>query len=120
MNLARLGEDSLGKYGEFVSLSFEGREITNVEADRTSRRLANALRRLGVEPGDRVAVMLPNCPEVTQSYGGILKAGAVIVPVISWQKRMQRVQWMQRFMFWTTCGPMAVRSIPGEVRLNSP
>ena len=82
MNLARLGEDSLGKYGEFVSLSFEGREITNVEADRASRRLANALRRLGVEAGDRVAVMLPNCPEVTQSYGGILKAGAVIVPVI--------------------------------------
>jgi long-chain acyl-CoA synthetase len=42
----------------------------------------NALRRLGVEPGDRVMVMLPNCPEVLQSYGGILRAGGVIVPVI--------------------------------------
>ena len=82
MNLARLGEDSLGKYGEFVSLSFEGRELTNVEAERAARCLANTLRRLGVGPGDRVMVMLPNCPEVTQSYGGILKAGAVIVPVI--------------------------------------
>ena len=82
MNLARLGEESLRKYGEFASLSFEGREFTNVETDRASRRLANALRRLGVVAGDRVVVMLPNCPEVTQSYGGILKAGAVIVPVI--------------------------------------
>ena len=74
MNLARLGEESLRKYGEFVSLSFEGRELTNAETDRASRRLANALRRMGVGAGDRVVVMLPNCPEVTQSYGGILKA----------------------------------------------
>jgi len=82
MNLARLSEHSLDTYGEFVSLSFEGREYTNVETDRAACRLANALRRLGVAPGDRVVVMLPNCPDVTQSYGAILKAGAVIVPVI--------------------------------------
>ena len=44
--------------------------------------MAHALRRLGVAPGDRVVVMLPNCPEVMQSYGGILRAGGVIVPVI--------------------------------------
>src|SRR5438128_930154 len=42
-----------------------------------------------------------------------LKKANSLVPVISWQKRMQRVQWMHRFMFCTTCGPIAVRSIPG-------
>jgi long-chain acyl-CoA synthetase len=82
MNLARLGEESLAKFGEYVALRFEGRDVTNVGRDRAACRLASALRRLGVVPGDRVLVMLPNCPEVIDSYGGIWKAGGVIVPVI--------------------------------------
>ncbi len=82
MSLTHLAEESLEKYGEFVSLAFEGREYTNVEQHRSACRVAGALRRLGVGPGDRVIVMLPNCPEVMQSYGGILRCGAVIVPVI--------------------------------------
>jgi long-chain acyl-CoA synthetase len=82
MSLTRLADESLEKYGEYVALAFEGREYTNVEQHRSGGRVANVLRRLGVEPGDRVMVMLPNCPEVMQSYGGILRAGGVIVPVI--------------------------------------
>ena len=82
MSLTRLVEESLEKYGEYVALAFEGRQYTNVEQHRRAARVANVLRRLGVEPGDRVMVMLPNCPEVLQSYGGILRAGGVIVPVI--------------------------------------
>ena len=82
MNLARLGEDSLQTWGEYVSLAFEGREWTNVEQQRVANRFARALRRLGLEIGDRVVVLLPNCPEVLQAYAGILKAGGVIVPVV--------------------------------------
>ncbi|MEK7701721.1 MAG: long-chain fatty acid--CoA ligase [candidate division NC10 bacterium] len=82
MNLAALGEENVRTYGEYVSLAFEGREWTNVEQQRAANRLANALRRLGIGPGDRIVVMLPNCPEVMQAYAAILKLGAVIVPVI--------------------------------------
>ena len=82
MNLARLGEDSVRTWGEYVSLAFEGREWTNVEQQRAANRFAHALRGLGVGPGDRVVVLLPNCPEVLQAYAGILKTGAVIVPVV--------------------------------------
>jgi long-chain acyl-CoA synthetase len=82
MNLARLGEDSVAAWGEYVSLAFEGREWTNVEQQRAANRFAHALQRLGVTAGDRVVVLLPNCPEVLQAYAGILKAGAVIVPVV--------------------------------------
>jgi len=82
MSLTRLARESLDRYGEYVALAFEGRQYTNLEQDRAACRLANALRRLGVCPGDRVMVMLPNCPEVTQSYAAILKCGGVIVPVI--------------------------------------
>jgi len=82
MTLARLGDENIQRYGEYEALAFEGRRLTNVDQQRAACRVAHALRRLGVEPGDRVVVMLPNCPEVMQSYGGVLRAGAVIVPVI--------------------------------------
>ena len=82
MSLTRLADESLDKYGEYVALAFEGRRYTNLEQAQAAARLANALRRLGVGPGDRVVVMLPNCPEVIQSYGAILRCGGVIVPVI--------------------------------------
>jgi long-chain acyl-CoA synthetase len=82
MSLARLAEDALDKYGEYTALAFEGRQYTNVDQHRAAARLAHALRRLGVAPGDRVMVMLPNCPEVMESYGAILRCGGVIVPVI--------------------------------------
>ncbi len=82
MNLASLGEENLGRFGEYPALVFEGRELTNLDQQRAANRLAHALRRLGTGPGDRVVVMLPNCPEVLQSYAAILKLGAVVVPVI--------------------------------------
>jgi long-chain acyl-CoA synthetase len=82
MSLTTMAAESLQKYGEYVSLAFEGRMLTNLDHERAACRLAHVLRRLGVGPGDRVMVMLPNSPEVVQSYGAILKVGAVIVPVI--------------------------------------
>jgi long-chain acyl-CoA synthetase len=82
MSLARLADEGLEKFGEYTALAFEGREYTNLDQQRAAARLAHALRRLGVAEGDRVVVMLPNCPEVMQSYGAILKCGGVIVPVI--------------------------------------
>jgi len=82
MNLARLGEENVRTFGEYVSLAFEGREWTNVDQQRAAARAAHGLRALGVGPGDRVVVMLPNCPEVLQAYAAILKLGAVIVPVV--------------------------------------
>ena len=82
MNLAALGEENVRTYGEYVALAFEGRELTNVDNQRAGARLANALSRRGIAPGDRVVVMMSNCPEVLQAYAGILKAGAVVVPII--------------------------------------
>jgi long-chain acyl-CoA synthetase len=82
MNLARLGEANLATYGEYPALVFEGREYTNLDQQRAAGRLAHALAALGVGVGDRVVVMLPNCPEVPQSYTAILALGAVVVPVI--------------------------------------
>jgi long-chain acyl-CoA synthetase len=82
MNLAALAEDSLVRWGEHPVLAFEGREWTNIDMQREAARLAHGLVALGLAPGDRVVVLLPNCPEVLQAYAAILKLGGVIVPVV--------------------------------------
>ena len=82
MSLSRLADEALDRFGEYPALAFEGRQYTNVDQQRAASRLAHVLRRLGIGPGDRVVVLLPNCPEVMQSYAAILKCGAVIVPLI--------------------------------------
>jgi len=81
-NLAALGEDSFERHGDYESLMFDGRGRRSGELFERGRRLAGGLRNLGVSPGDRVAVMLPNCPEVGISYGALWRAGAAITPVI--------------------------------------
>jgi long-chain acyl-CoA synthetase len=44
-------------------------------------RLAASLQRMGVQPGERVALLLPNSPQFIIAYYGLLKLGAVIVPL---------------------------------------
>src|SRR6266568_4638723 len=74
------------KYGPFKSLIYEDAEevceYTNVEIAREATQLAVGLRRLGIEKGDRVIVMMLNCPEVIISYQAISRAGGVIIPVL--------------------------------------
>lgn len=62
------------------ALLFYGTRISYRDLDDVTTRLAAALHRLGVKPGDRVALMLPNIPQSVIAYYGILKAGAVVVP----------------------------------------
>lgn len=81
MNLANLSEKKVMETGEQVSIIFEGREITNMEMLQKSKKLAAALKNLGVKRGDRVVLQMPNCPEVLQGFGAIWRIGAVIVPV---------------------------------------
>jgi long-chain acyl-CoA synthetase len=81
-NLARQAERQLERLGDFDSLFFEGTWWTSATlADRASR-LAAGLAAQGVGPGDRVVVLMANCPEVTMTYTALWRAGAVITPVI--------------------------------------
>ena len=51
------------------------------QVDEISGRIATSLRNLGVHRGDKVAIQLPNLPHFLFAYFGILKAGAVVVPL---------------------------------------
>jgi len=63
-----------------VALRFEGEAITYKELNLRANQVANGLQGLGVEKGDRVAIMLPNIPEFVYVLLGTLKLGAVTVP----------------------------------------
>ncbi|HLW59497.1 MAG TPA: long-chain fatty acid--CoA ligase [bacterium] len=55
--------------------------FTYRRVDQLANRFANALLWLGVKPGDRVAIQLPNFPQFVVGFYGALKAGAVVVPI---------------------------------------
>ncbi|MBP7064110.1 malonyl-CoA synthase [Ferrovibrio sp.] len=59
----------------------DGRVFTYAEAFRLANRFANTLVRLGVQPGDRVAVQLDKSPEALILYLGVVAAGAVYLPL---------------------------------------
>ena len=82
VNLARLAEQALDRHGDYESLFFEGSwHSSGTQADRAAR-FATGLAQLGLRPGDRLLVLMANCPEVMVSYTGAWRAGAVITPLI--------------------------------------
>lgn len=58
---------------------FFGRSQTYGDLDKQVRSAAAGLRALGVRPGDRVAIILPNCPQHVAAYFAVLKLGAIVV-----------------------------------------
>lgn len=78
-HLAQFLIDSAKKYPERVAIYFLGKTMTYGELLDSTYRLANSLQGLGVKKGDRVAIMLPNCPQAVISYYGALLTGAVVV-----------------------------------------
>jgi len=71
--------DSAKKFPRNVALHFQGRNFTYSEVDRVASKFASALLSLGVKPGDRVAILLPNIPQYVFAFFGTLEAGAVVV-----------------------------------------
>jgi long-chain acyl-CoA synthetase len=66
-------------YPEKVAIHFMGKEINYRDLYDSALKFANYLKELGVEKGDRVAIMLPNTPQSVIGYYGSLYAGAVVV-----------------------------------------
>jgi long-chain acyl-CoA synthetase len=81
MNIGNGIEDNVKRFGEYETLYFEGRWYTNVEINRNANLLGNALKGLSVNKGDRVAVQMPNSPELLSAFPAIYKIGAAVVPL---------------------------------------
>ncbi len=77
--LFSLLSDSAKRYPNNICLHYQGRNLTYAQVEETSSRFASALVSLGLRRGDRVAVFLPNTPQLVFAYFGVLKAGGVLV-----------------------------------------
>ncbi|WP_430335342.1 long-chain-fatty-acid--CoA ligase [Rhodococcus sp. ACT016] len=81
LNLSVLLEDSARRYPDRIALVCGSERLTYAELDARACQVANLLTSRGVEPGDKVAISCPNVPQFAFVYYGILKAGAVVVPL---------------------------------------
>jgi long-chain acyl-CoA synthetase len=81
-NLALLAERSFARHGDQESLFFEGAWHRSGDLFDRTRRASAGFVDLGIEPGDRVVVLLTNTPDVGVVYAGLWRAGAAITPLI--------------------------------------
>jgi long-chain acyl-CoA synthetase len=89
LNLASLLTESAERAAGDPAIRLGEAELSYGELDDRSARLATLLSEKGVEPGDRVGVMLPNVPDFPVAYYGVLRAGAVVVPMNVLLKRRE-------------------------------
>jgi|SRR5215211_3156634 len=80
-NLATILTDTAARHGDRTAMKLDDAELSYSMLDGASAHVAGLLRDRGLEPGDRVGVMLPNVPYFPVVYYGILRAGGVVVPM---------------------------------------
>ncbi|MDL2078201.1 long-chain fatty acid--CoA ligase [Streptomyces sp. GXMU-J15] len=81
LNLVTMLEDSARAVPDRTAVVLGDQRLTYAELDAAAGQVADLLRSLHIEPGDRVALSCPNLPWFPVVYYGILKAGAVVVPL---------------------------------------
>jgi long-chain acyl-CoA synthetase len=80
-NIADLLSQSADLRPDHVAIKVDDSQLTYAELDRAAARVAGLLRTKGVQPGDRVGVMLPNVAHFALCYYGALRVGAAVVPM---------------------------------------
>jgi long-chain acyl-CoA synthetase len=80
-NLAILLEDSAREVPDRTAIIFEETRLSYAAVNVAANQVANGLVQAGIQPGDTVALSCPNLPYFPIVYYGILKAGAVVMPL---------------------------------------
>jgi long-chain acyl-CoA synthetase len=81
MNLAQNLTSAAAEHPDRPALKLDDAELTYAQLEEGSARVAGLLRGRRVQRGDRVGIMLPNVPYFAVCYYGVLRAGAVVVPM---------------------------------------
>ncbi|ANB58083.1 AMP-binding enzyme family protein [Anoxybacillus sp. B7M1] len=71
--------ETAAQFGQKEAIDFLGKRLTFHDIYEQSLKLARYLLEIGLAKGDRVAIMLPNCPQAVISYYGVLLAGGIVV-----------------------------------------
>jgi long-chain acyl-CoA synthetase len=80
-NLAGLLTDAAARFSERAALKLDETVVTYAMLNDGASRVAGLLKDRGLQPGDRVGVMLPNVPYFGIVYYGVMRAGGVVVPM---------------------------------------
>ena len=80
-NLATMLSNASTAHGDSPAIRINGQGITYAQLHGMAAQVAGALREAGVQPGDRVALILPNVPAYPVTFWGALLAGAIVVPM---------------------------------------
>jgi len=81
MDLGQMLARTAAQNPQKTALIFHDQPTSYAELDQRANQVANALVGLGVQPGDRVAILIHNLPLYIEAYYGALKAGATVVPM---------------------------------------
>src|SRR5258708_22134148 len=81
MDLGQMLAQTAASNPDKTAVIFKDQRTSFAELDGRANQVANALIGLGVEPGDRVALLMHNLPLFMEAYYGILKAGGSVVPM---------------------------------------
>lgn len=74
-------QDTVSKYPNHTSITFYHKKMSFHEVQNAVTAFASSLQQNGIQKGDRVAIMLPNCPQYVISFYGILSTGAIVTQV---------------------------------------
>ena len=66
---------------DHLAIVFDKHRLTHRQFNLRTNRLANALSSVGIQKGDKIATILPNCLELLEIYLAVAKIGAVVVPL---------------------------------------
>jgi long-chain acyl-CoA synthetase len=81
LNLGSILQASADARPDHVAIRLGEQSLRYRDLDRAARGVAAALRARGIAPGDRVCLLIPNVPDFTIAYFGILYAGCTVVPL---------------------------------------
>jgi long-chain acyl-CoA synthetase len=81
MSLKSMLEEVARRWGEKPAIVSDRTTLSYAQLNEASNKVANFLIQKGVNPGDRIAMLLSNTPEFVTTYFGIVKTGAVAVPL---------------------------------------
>ena len=94
MTLPTMFEQSVKRFGAHTALIYFGARMSYKLLGEHIKRCAAGLQRLGLRKGERVALMMPNCPQFVIAYFGVLRAGGIVTATSSMYTRREAAhQW---------------------------
>jgi long-chain acyl-CoA synthetase len=91
LNLAIVLSENARRFPDRTAVICDDQQLTYGQLEEQTNRLASSLVKLGLHPGQKMLIMLPNIPEFVVAYFGILKPGGVVVPINVLQGSRDRI-----------------------------